>query len=336
MAKIKKVKIPKSVLDLRMSPKKFAKKNDIRLKGKGMSKKEKKYNLKRLKDEYSQFAIEGLNTAVKIIAEVPEHKKIDKVKDGVENIITNPAVMKRIAKIYKKHPDQYHNMIFMPYIIMNTLMYYKRDDLDEDEKETAEQLDTDSLVSFCEKILKKRIKRYKKVGLDNGEAFQMATAIPTSKLFKNGNRSWYRRLINQMYDLARDNEVNVETIMRGAMKVDKKKYINKKDFLQGFFSEFIMQKSSNKTAKFTENQKRLHEDLTDKALVYLNSLKPKKLREILKGYIHRRKDAEKHNKDGKRVIKFTEHANSNSPYDTIKKVVQGLIEDNSENELYLG
>jgi len=44
-----KVKIPKSVKQLNMSPKKFAKKHDIRLKGKGMNKKARKNAYKKLK-----------------------------------------------------------------------------------------------------------------------------------------------------------------------------------------------------------------------------------------------------------------------------------------------
>ena len=62
MAKKKKIKIPKSVLDLRMSPKKFAKKHNIHIKGKGMSKRERKYNEKRLKKEYASFALIILKT----------------------------------------------------------------------------------------------------------------------------------------------------------------------------------------------------------------------------------------------------------------------------------
>lgn len=335
MSKKKKVKIPKSVLDLRMTPKKFAKKNGIRLKGKGMSKGERKYNAKRLKKEYSEFAISGLNKAVKIMAENPEHKKIGKVKDGVENIITNPDVMNRVAKIYKKHPDQYSNMIFMPYIIMNTLVYYNRKDLPEEEKAVAETLDTESLVTFCEKILKKKIKRYKKAGLTKEQSFQLATVIPTSKLFAS-DRVWYRRLIQQMYDLAEKDHIEPETIIRAAMKVDKKKNISKKDFLRGFFTEFILQKSTNKNAKFTDTQKELHENLINAALVYLDNQKSKDLRDILKTYIKRRKKAEAYKSDGKRVIKFIDHATSNTPYENIKKVVQKLIEDDDQNEIYLG
>lgn len=334
MAKKKKIKIPKSVVDLKMSPKKYAKKHNIRLKGKHMSKRDKKHNLKKLKRDYSRSAIEGLNKAVKIIAENPDAKKIDKVKDGIDNVILNPAVMKRVAKLYKKSPDNYQNLIFLPHMIMNTLLYYQQDSISDEEKEIGKELDTEALVEFCEKILKSQIKRYKKLGLNQKTAYNLATVIPTAKLFRN-NRMWYRKLIMEMYNMAESDSVDIDSIIVAVLKVDKKKPISKKDFLYGFFSEFILQKSSNKNAKWTDTQKELHEGLVDRALTYMDNLKKSRLREMLKQYIKRRKTAESYKNDSKRVIKFTDHANSNSPYGTIKSVVQNLISDNSSNELYL-
>lgn len=329
--KSKKIKIPKSVLDLRLSPKKFAKKHNIKLKTK--SKKERKHNIKRLRKEYSEHALNGMNKAVKILAENKEFKKIDKVKEGVENIITNPDIMKHIAKLYKKHPENYPNLVFLPNMIMNTLLYYQQDGISEEEKKIGESLPTEKLIEFCEKILKKEIKRYRNMGLDQEVAFQMATCIPTTRLFKN--REWYRKLIQRMYDIAANTEVDIEAVIKAILKIDKKKGISKKDFLDGFFSEFILQKASNKKLNFTDDQKELHDGLIERCLTYMDNLKPRKLREMLKQYIKRRKTAEKYKTDNKRVIKFTDHANSNSPYVTIKSVVQDLISDDSSNELYL-
>ena len=330
----KKIKIPKSVLDLRLSEKKFAKKHNIKIGGKKISKKEKKHNIKRLRKEYSEYAINGLNKAVKILAENPEHKKSAKVKLGVENIILNTEVMKRIAKIYRKSPDEFTNMKFLPAMIMNTLMYYSSEGITDEEKALGAQLDTDALIAFCEKILKKEIKRYERMGFEPDVAYSPATVIPTTTLFKN-NRQWYKRLIAQMYDIAQAKSVDIDDVLKAVSKIDKKGAISKKEFLEGFFSEFILQKSTNKAAKFTDTQKELHEGLIERSLVYLDNRKPSKLRDILKTYIKRRKTAEEYKNDTKRVIKFTEHANSNSPYTNIKQVVQSLIEDNSANELYL-
>lgn len=332
----KKLKIPKSVLELQLSPKKFAKKYNIKLKAK--KKKDKKRLLKKLQKEYTAHAINGLNKAVKILAENPDtskknDKKINKVKNGVENIILNPVVMKKIAKNYKKDPESYSNIKYLPYMIMNTIAYYKRDGISDEEKEVFESIDCDSLITFCEKILKKQIKKYEKKGLTPEVAYQMATVIPTAKLFKE--RQWIKRMITSMYDIAEVQEVDIDSIVKSVLKIDKKKQISKKEFLEKFFSEFIMMKSSNKTAKYSDTQKELHEGLIERTLVYLDNLKSRKCREILKNYIKRRKSAEKYKNDSKRVIKFTDHANSNSPYTNIKKVVTSLIEDNASNELYL-
>lgn len=332
----KKIKIPKSVLDLKMSPKKFAKKHNIRLKGKGMSKRERKHNRKRLIKEYSEHAANGLNKAVKILAEnsAENNKKIGKVKDGVEIVISNPDVMERIAKLYKKHPDAYGNMIYLPYMIMNTLVYYQSENISEEEKEIGSKLDVEGLTEFCEKILKNQIKRYKKMGISSDISFQLATVIPTTRLFRS-NRRWFKTLIQQMYDIAEHSEVDIDAVLKAVSKIDKNKSINKKDFLEGFFTEFIMTKSTNKSAKFNDSQKELHEGLIERTLVYLDNLKSRKLREILKSYIKRRKTAESYKNDTKRVIKFIDHAHSNSSYTNIKKVVQELVDDNSSNELYL-
>ena len=334
MSKEKKIKVPKSVLDLRMSPKKFAKKNNIKVSGKGLSKKERKNAKKRLTEAYAEHAIEGLNKAVKILAEHPEGKKINKVKEGVDNIISNPEAMKRIAKLYEKNPDNYPNMIFLPHMIMTTIAYYSSDAISDEEKEIAESLDKEALAKFCEKILKKQIKRYKNMGLDEEIAFQLATVIPTAKLFKN-NRKWYKRLIQQMYDMAVVSEVDVDAVLKAITKVDKNRVINKKDFLEGFFSEFILQRSTNKTHSYTDNQKDLHESLIERTVIYLDNMKSRRLKDLLKQYIKRRKTAEEYKNDTKRVIKFIDHANSNSSYSNIKAVVQELIADNSSNELYL-
>lgn len=334
MAKKKKIKIPSSVAGLTMSPKKFAKKHNIKLKGKGMKKSEKKHNEKRLLKEYSEFATDGLNKAVKILAEndAEKTKKIGKVKDGVDNIISNPQVMEKVAKIYRKNPESYPNMRYLPYMIMNTLVYYNSENISDEEKEIGKALDADALTKFCEKILKTQIKKYKKLGLSDEVAFQMAATIPTTKLFKN--RQWYKTLIQTLYDIAEHTEVDLDEILKAVTKIDKNG-ISKKDFLDGFFSEFIMTRATNKTAKYNDSQKDLHDTLIERTLMYLDNMKSRKLKEVLKQYIKRRKTAESYKNDSKRVIKFIDYAHSNSSYTTIKKVVEELVADNSSNELYL-
>ena len=318
-----------------MSVKKFAKKHNIPTKTKGLSKGERKRNVKRLRDQYSEAAINGLNKAVKIISEnSPENKKILKIKDGVDNIISNPEVMKCIAKLYSKNSDNYDNMIFLPHMIMNTLLYYSRDDISEEEKQIGNDLNKEALIEFCEKILKNQIKRYRKLGVPDNVSYQLASVVPTTRILKN-NRGWYKKLIQSLYMISENEHVDLDVMLSAINRIDKKKPIDKRDFYEGFYSEFILSKFSNKNHSYNESQKDLHEVLIEKTLEYLDSIKSRRTKEILKTYIKRRKTAESFKNDTKRVIKFIDHANSNSSYTNLKAVVQELISDNSSNELYL-
>jgi hypothetical protein len=331
--KNKKIKIPKAVSQLGWSIQKYAKKHNIKIKGKSLTKSIKKRNTKRLRELYSKSAINGLNKAVKILTEVPpEKKKIIKIRENVEKIIINPEVMKLIGKLYKKDPKSYPNMKFFPRMIINTILYYNSETA-KTEGETAE-LDEKALVKFCEKILKSEIKRYQKNGVPDDIALQLATVVPTAKILHNG-RQPFKNLIDSLYEIANKTEVNLDVVLPAVMKVDKKKKIKKNEFYEGFHSEFMLRKSSHKSLSYNDTQKDLHETLIEKTLEYLESLKKRQCKEILKTFIRRRKTAESYKNDTKRVIKFIDHANSNSSYVNIKAVVQELISDNSANELYL-
>jgi hypothetical protein len=307
------------------------------LSGKGLTKGEKKRNKKRLNHEYSEAAIQGLNKAAKILSEHKEDdKKILKVKDGVRNIITNPPIMKRVAKLYKQDPEQYGAMMFLPHMILNAIVYHNSEGISDEERKIGEQLDSEALITFCEKILKSQTKRYRKLGINDRQmAFQMASAIPTTKVFKGYSRQWYKRLIQELYQIAEATEIDLNVIMPAVRAIDKKTKVSKDDFYEGFYSEFILTRSSNKNHSFNDMQKDLHETLIERTLEYLDGQKGRKTKDILKTYIKRRKLAESHKNDNKRVIKFIDHANSNSAYTNLKSVITELISDNSSNEAYL-
>jgi len=336
--KNKKIKVPKAVSQLGWSIKKYAKKYNIKIKGKSLSKGTKKRNVKRLRELYSKSAINGLNKAVKILTEVPTEgpdarKKVIKIRENVEKIVLNPEIMKLIGKLYKKDPENYPNMKFFPRMIINTILLYK---IEKTKNEgNVPEFDETALIEFCEKILKSEIKRYRKNGVpDNETALQLATVVPTAKVLHKGRQA-FKHLIDSLYDVANTAEVNLDVVLPAVIKVDKKKKIKKSEFYEGFYSEFIWRKSSHKNLSYTDTQKDLEETLIERALDYLENLKKRQCKEILKTFIRRRKTAELNKNDTKRIIKFIDHANSNSSYVNIKAVVQELISDNSANELYL-
>lgn len=333
--KKKDIDVPKCVKVLKFSKKKYAKKNDFDLDDKKMSAKERKRKLKKLTLEYNEEIAKGLDKAVKILSEVTEDsKKLNKIKEGVESKIVDPATMDAVAELYKKHPEFYPNMIFLPYMIVSTINYYRNEDLTDEEKEFGKRIHTDDLIEFCMKILKKIIKHYVKLGLSENTAFQIATIIPSTKLLV-GSRKWYRNLITGLRLMSETELPDIKLIFKAILKLDGKKYVGKKLFYELFYQEFILTKLTNKKYSSTDTQKEFYDKMIDMTLEYLNDLKVRKLKGILKQYIKIRKKAEEFKTDGKRIIKFVDHATSNSPYQNIKAAVQELIADDKDNEIYL-
>ena len=333
--KKKDIQIPECVKVLKLSKKKYAKKNGIDLDSNKMSKKDGKRKLKKITLEYNEEVIKGLNKAVKILTEVTEDtKKVNKVKEWIENKIVDPATMDAVAEMYKKHPELYSNMIYLPYMIVSTITYYRQEDLTDEEKEFGKRIHSDDLIEFCMKILKKIIKKYEKQDLSSEVAFQIATVIPTTKLLA-GSRKWFRNLITTLHIMAEKSVPDLKAIFKAILKLEGKKYINKKLFYELLYQEFMLKRLSNKKYSATDSQKEFYDNFVDMTLEYLNELKVGKIKGILKQYIKARKKAEEFKSDGKRIIKFVDHANSNSPYQNIKAAVQELINDDKNNEIYL-
>lgn len=331
--KDKKIDLPPSVKALKWDRAKWAKKNGLKYEGKHLSKADAKANKKRAKKEYPVAMIEGLNAAVEIISENPNDDQIEKIKNRIEGIIVRPKLMAKIADIYSKNPKDYKNLIFLPNIIMNTLLYYEKGvELSEDELAIAASLDREALTEFCEKILKKRRERYEGMGLSRTLAFHLACVIPTAKIL--GKPYWYKVLIGELYDMAETESVDVKDVLNAIAKIDKHPNITKDEIRRGFWGEFIFMRNSNRLKQLNDSQRNLHEELQQLCLKFLDK-DAKVCKEILKRYVERRRKAEKNGNDGRRIFKFTDHANSNSPYTTLKEVVEKMIKKDPDVESLL-
>ncbi len=338
--KKKKIDIPDNVKQLGMAKKKFAKKNDLpyKMKGKEFSKKEKKNAVKEFNKEYASAQLEALDKAVKILVQCGMHesKKIDKLKERVDEVIRNQELMDGMISVYKKEPKEYKWILHLPGMITATILYYQKKDLTDEEKKEAEHLDVDMLMKFCEKILRKPIRKYMKHGLSASAAFQMACAVPTLNVFTWKTNYWHRKMINTMFEIAAEDVVDVPSYLQAIFSMDKNDKFKKKYFLDEFCLQYLLRKQTNKSAKFTDNQKELQENLNAWVLVHLNTIQKDRSRAIIKDYIKARKRAEENKVDGTRVIPLINHSNANSEYTRLRDVLLDIIKSNSQNELYLG
>ena len=241
-----------------------------------------------------------------------------------------------MISVYKKEPKEYKWILHLPGMITATILYYQKKDLMDEEKKEAEHLDVDMLMKFCEKILRKPIRKYMKHGLSASAAFQMACAVPTLNVFTWKTNYWHRKMINTMFEIAAEDVVDVPSYLQAIFSMDKNDKFKKKYFLDEFCLQYLLRKQTNKSAKFTDNQKELQENLNAWVLVHLNTIQKDRSRAIIKDYIRARKRAEENKVDGTRVIPLINHSNANSEYTKLRDVLLDIIKSNSQNELYLG
>ena len=87
-----------------------------------MKKKVRERKLKKLTIEFAEETIKGLDKGVKILSEVSDDsKKVNKIKEWIVAKITDSDVMDSVAEMYKKHPEYYPNMIYLPHMIVSTI-----------------------------------------------------------------------------------------------------------------------------------------------------------------------------------------------------------------------
>lgn len=321
-------KLPRTVKALDQKRKKWAKKN-------GLNYKDGKGNKKLAKEEYQEAFLEGLDRSMEIILHQPNSKIADRVKDKIDAALARPKRMAEAAKIYPEHRKEYRNIIYLPNMIMTTIRYLQNgaDKLEGKEKEIAASIDETALVDFCETILKKSMKHYTSYGLSRGAAFTLACLVPSAHILEKSY--WYRALLTTLYDMAETDTFEIETIFEAVTTVDKSKVLHKRDMKRKFWLEFILMKNSNRFKNLNESQKNLHEHLQNQALEYLNGLSKDELEAMLYKYIKRRRESENNNSDGRRIFRFVDHANSNSPYGKIKQVVEKIISAKPDYEVYL-
>lgn len=326
--KHEKSKLPRSVKALSQSRKDWAKKN-------GLDYKDDDDNKDLAKKEFIETFVEGLDRAMEIILDKPNSDLAKDVKREIEVALGRTKKIAAATKYYSEHRKKYQYIKYLPNVIVSTLKYVQSPsaDLTAQEATLAKNLDEVVLHDFCKAILKKPCEHYEAIGLSNSAAMALASLVPSARILEKGY--WYRALIATLYSMAETDHFEIDDVFEAITTVDKNKVLRKRDLKRKFWLEFILMKNSNRFKDLNESQKTLHEHLQIKALEYMDTLSEDELEAMLLKYIKRRRESESTNSDGRRIFRFVDHANSNSPYTKIKKVVEKIIKGKSEYEAYL-
>ena len=279
---------------------------------------------KDLKKAYYAQIIDLIPASIGLMIKYGHVEAVKEIKDKIYEKITDPKFVKYLRKEIKDGCE-FDNMILLPTIIYDIVAEAHRavEAAKAETPDTETSFDVDDLVQVSRDILKKRIKKLTKAGVDEGVAFDVLSVIPTPKILVKSPQYHIRRFFTVLYEHAKTKEIKFEKIMSEVFKDDAYK---------NAVITFALLERKEKIANFTDTQKKLFNDITEYCFSTMEEMKRDEIYEILKSYTDVRKRDESQGKDTNR--RYYISSLPESDYPRILKTVNRLCENDDKLKKY--
>ena len=270
---------------------------------------------KELRKAYYAQIVDLIPASIGMLIKYGNVEAVKECKESIYEKLTDPKFVKYLRKEIKNGLE-FDNMILLPTIIYDIVGEAQKAIAAEkaENPDSDVTFDLDDLVEISRDILKKRIKKLKKAGIDEAVAFDVLSVIPATEILEKGQQYHIRRFFTVLYEHAKTKEINFAKIMK---EVFKGNYI-------GSVITFALLERKEKIANFTDTQKKLFNDITEYCFTEMEQLKKDEIYAILKVYSDVRKKDESQNKDTNR--RYYISSLPESDYPKILKVVNRICE----------
>lgn len=279
---------------------------------------------KDLRKAYYAQIVDLLPAAIALIIKYGHIEAVKEVKELIYEKITDPKFVKYLRKEIKAG-SEFDNMILLPTIIYDIVgeAHKAAEAAKADDPDTETTFDVDDLVQVSRDILKKKIKKLTKAGVDEAVAFDVLSVIPTTKILAKSQQYHIRRFFTVLYEHAKTKEIKFEKIMKEVFKDG--------DYVNSVIT-FALLERKEKIANFTDTQKKLFNDITEYCFSTMEEMKKDEIYDILKSYTDVRKRDESQGKDTNR--RYYISSLPESDYPRILKAVDRLCDTDEKLKKY--
>lgn len=276
---------------------------------------------KEMKKGYYAQIIDLLPDSIALLVKYGHLEAVKETKTAIYEKITDPKFIKYLKKDIE-NGGEFDNMMLLPNVIYGIIGdATKAYEAEKAENPNVEiEFDLNDLVELSHIILKKKIKKLTKSGIDEAVAFDVLSIIPTPKILTKSQAFHIRSLFTVLYNHAKTKEINFEKIMNVLFK-DGEEYINS-------VITFALLERKEKISSFNDTQKKLFNDITEYCFKTMEDMKKDDISAILKAYTDTRKKDESQNKDTNR--RYYIASLPESDYPKILKAVEKIV-DRDEN-----
>lgn len=308
-------KIPEDVKSLlKLDFKKFKKKNKDYYDSK-----------KELKSAYYAQELDLFPAAIQLVVRYGHIADVKETKEAIYARLTDPDFIKYLKKELK-NGFEFDNMELLPTVVNDIVIQANKQaaSMKEENPDSEIELDLSDIVEVSSIILKKKLKKFKKAGIDEALAFDVLSVIPTTDLLKKSQYFHIRSLFNVLYEHAKTKEIDFGKVIKCLFK-------GEDDYIPSIIT-FALLERKEKISNFNETQKKLFNDITEYSFKTMEDMKKDDILAILKAYINSRKRDESQNKDSNR--RYYISSLPESDYPKITKVVEKIIEKDEDLKKY--
>lgn len=308
-------KIPEDVKSLlKLDFKKFKKKNKSYYDSK-----------KELKGAFYAQELDLFPAAIQLVVRYGHLAEVKETKEAIYARLTDPDFVKYLKKELKDG-FEFDNMELLPVVINDIVIQGNKqvERMKEDNPDFEVELDLSDIVEVSSIILKKKLKKFKKAGIDEALAFDVLSVIPTTTILKKSQYFHIRSLFNVLYEHAKTKEVDFGKVIKCLFK-------GEDDYVPSIIT-FALLERKEKIGNFNDGQKKLFNDITEYAFKTMEDMKKDDIVAIMKAYVSSRKRDESQNKDSNR--RYYISSLPESDYPKILKVVEKMIKMDEDMKKY--
>lgn len=242
--------------------------------------------------------------------------EVKETREAIYAKLTDREFIKYLKKEIKSG-GEFDNMELLPNLIYDIMKEAQRAiemELQENPDSKVEY-DLDDLIEISQLILKKKIKKLTKAGIDENVAFDVLSIIPDPVILKRSQYFHIRSLYTVLYEHAKKVEIDFGKLIKIVLK-------GAEDYT-GSVITFALLERKEKIANLSDGQRKLFTDITEWALKTLENMSKDEVNAVLKAYVDSRKRDEAQNRDTNR--RYYLSSLPSEDYPRITKAMERII-----------
>ena len=267
--------------------------------------------------------IELLPDVILTLTRFSRMPEVLEVKDTIYDILCDKKLIKEIKYQISEDRDHIKNIRMLPCVVYDMAQTYakqKEEILKEKPEAKVSCEEIDRLIELGKYILKPKIKKLVKAGIDEEVAFDVACVLPDEKMLNYNDKYRIVLLLKAIYENAKKKEINVEKLF---------KVLVTKEYYPRLVLTSMLEKREN-YANMDEKQQKAFTDITTWTFNTLEDYDKETIMTIIKKYVEIRKADKEKNRDSARRLFLS--ALPESDYPNINKVLKKMIELDSTVE----